>query len=99
LISTFFIVVIILRLANQYVQFESNFQVYVATEFQEAEIGIIHGTGNEPKNSRIFRNRLLWTAGKFEKGAVLFLRHGPLFDRDREFNELNTNVIAYCQQD
>jgi hypothetical protein len=41
----------------------------------------LNGAANEPEIHEIFRNRLLWTAGKSEKGAVLFLRHGPLIDR------------------
>jgi hypothetical protein len=56
--------------------------VYVATEFQEADFGIINDATNELEIHEIFRNRLLWTAGKSEKGAVLFLRHGPLIDRE-----------------
>ncbi len=56
--------------------------MYGATELHETEFGIINGAANEPKIDISFRNRLLWTAGKSEKGAVLFLRHGPLIVRE-----------------
>jgi len=56
--------------------------VYVAAEFQEADFGIINGAANDPGIHIIFRNRLQWTAGKSGKGAVWFLRHGPLIDRE-----------------
>jgi len=42
------------RLENQDVHFQSNVRVYVATEIQEAKIGIINGAANEPKNSHNF---------------------------------------------
>ena len=56
--------------------------MYFTTEFQEADLGIINGAANDPEIQEIFSNRLLRTAGSSDKGAVLFLRHGPLIARE-----------------